>query len=264
MNDRPRIAEFLPQERVGGKPWVLNLRDFVTDVDNDLSEMTFATDSPSVRAVGPFLLFDFPFEERTLDVRVTASDGQLDASRAMRLNVKGLTLLDRLGWPWSGFAVLGVAATSYLGYTRWNNRRFLFEDLFLVGREGRLVMHTTRRLRADRDEDLLAGMLTAIVLFVRDSFREEREELKKFEFGDKKVAVQKGEHVYGAAIFGGEVPIGAYLSLRQFLEDVEGRYGETLPRWSGDIEDLPGLKAMMEQFGRRGRYRAGDWRRVKI
>ena len=118
-----------------------------------------------------------------------------------------------------------------------------------------------RRLRADRDEDLLAGMRTAIVMFVRDSFKEENEELKRFEFGDRKVAVEKSDHVYGAAIFVGDVPQGVYLSLRHFLADVEDRYAQPLTKWSGDIEDLPGLKAMMEYFGRRGRYRIGDWKR---
>ncbi len=104
-------------------------------------------------------------------------------------------------------------------------------------------------------------MLTAIVMFVRDSFKEENEELKRFEFGDRIVAVEKSDHVYGAAIFGGVVPDGVYLSLRHFLADMEDRYAERLVKWSGDVADLPGLKDMMEYFGRRGRYRIGDWKR---
>ena len=137
-------------------------------------------------------------------------------------------------------------------------RRFVFEDLFLVGREGRLIMHTTRRLRADRDSDILVGMLTAIMLFVRDSFKEESEDLKRFEFGDRQVAVERGEHAYAAAIFAGQIPRGLTQHLRRFLTDVELRYGGVLVEWSGDVEDLPGLRDMMETFGRRGRWRSGS------
>ncbi len=263
VNDAPRMGDIPAQDRVGGRPWVVDLRDYVSDVDDDLSALTFATDSSNVRAVGYLLLFDFPFMDRTLNVRVTASDGRLlsDAS-IVRVVVQGPDIWARIGWPWSGFAMLALAVAGYFGYTRWIERRFSFEDLFLVGREGRLIMHTTRTLRAGRDEDLLAGMLTAIVMFVRDSFKEENEELKRFEFGDRIVAVEKSDHVYGAAIFGGVVPDGVYLSLRYFLADMEDRYADRLQRWSGDVADLPGLKAMMEYFGRRGKYRIGDWKRI--
>ena len=140
--------------------------------------------------------------------------------------------------------------------------RGTIEDLFLVGREGRLIMHTTRRLRADRDPDILAGMLTAVMLFVRDSFKEESEDLKRFEFGDRQVAVERCEHAYAAAIFAGQVPHGMSIHLSHFLTDVEDRFAEALAKWSGDVEDLPGLRGMMEDFGRRGKWRVGDWKRL--
>jgi hypothetical protein len=262
VNDAPVFFLTIPpQEGPGGRPWILDLRNHVRDVDNDFSDLTFSTDSPNVRAVGYVLLFDFPFADRTLDVRVTADDGNLTNFSEFRVVVQGAGIWGAIYWPWSGFAALALAAIGYIGYMRWGDRRYSLEDLFVVGREGRLIMHTTRRLRADRDEDLLAGMLTAIVMFVRDSFKEENEELKKFEFGERTVAVEGSDHVYGAAIFGGSVPDGVYLSLRHFLADMEDRYAEQLLKWSGDVADLPGLKDMMEYFGRRGRYRIGDCKR---
>jgi len=262
VNDAPVFFQrILDENRLGGRPWILDLRDYVRDVDDDFSVLTFATDSANVRAIGYLLLFDFPFADRTVDVTVNASDGRLAAEDVMRVTVQGPGFWAAIYWPWSGFAALALAAAVYVGYLRWADRRYSFEDLFVVGREGRLIMHTTRRLRADRDEDLLAGMLTAIVMFVRDSFKEENEELKRFEFGERIVAVEKSDHVYGAAIFGGSVPDGVYLSLRHFLADMEDRYAGQLTKWSGDVADLPGLKEMMEYFGRRGRYRVGDWKR---
>jgi len=259
VNDRPEFQTIPLQDRPGGRPWILDLRDYVRDVDDDFFELTFATDSPNVRAVGYILLFDFPFVDRTLNVRVNATDGELTGFTVMPVKVGGPGILGVIGW--FGFAALVLVAAAYVGYLRWADRRYSFEDLFVVGREGRLIMHTTRRLRADRDEDLLAGMLTAIVMFVRDSFKEENEELRRFEFGERTVAVEKSDHVYGAAIFGGSVPEGVYLSLRQFLADMEDRYAGQLTKWSGDVADLPGLKQMMEYFGRHGKYRIGDWKR---
>ena len=47
---------------------------------------------------------------------------------------------------------------------------FAVEDLFLTYRDGRLIQHTTRRLKADMDVDIMTSMLSAVQEFIKESF----------------------------------------------------------------------------------------------
>jgi hypothetical protein len=192
---------------------------------------------------------------------VEAVHGSVVGQAQVTVTVPGVSLWDVLYAPWSFLGILALVGTAYLLRQWLPVLGSTVEDVFLISREGRLILHNTRRLRADRDEDILAGMLTAIMVFVRDSFQEESEDLRKFEFGDKTVVVERGRYVVAAAIFGGPVPRAAAESLRAFVEDVEERYADVLPKWSGDVTDLPGLREMTDGLVRQRRYSHGDWRR---
>src|SRR5947209_2704236 len=160
---------------------------------------------------------------------------------------------------WTALMALGLAVAGYIAWKRIP-RRTSPDDLFLVGLDGRLLLHTTAWPMGEMDDDILAGMLTAITMFVRDAFKEEHEELKRFEFGNRNVIVERGQHVYLAAIYPGHLPIDASRSLNDFIADLGERYSEMLAYWYY-VDDLPGLREMMIQFAGRGRYRRGDWRR---
>jgi len=194
-------------------------------------------------------------------IRATMSTGNTSVSPT----IASLTLGYRpSAWsaflsPWTALLALGLAVAGYVGWKRFPWRSSP-DDLFLIGLDGRLLMHTTARPAGEMDDDILAGMLTAITMFVRDAFKEEHEELKRFEFGNRNVAVERGQHVYLAAIYPGGLPIDASRSLNDFIADLGERYGEMLAYWYY-VDDLPGLREMMTQFAGRGRYRRRDWRR---
>ena len=104
-------------------------------------------------------------------------------------------------------------------------------------------------------------MLTAIMSFAQDVFQEEIGGLRQFEIGNMTVALERSEHVYVAAIGSGPIRNRFSASLRDFLVDIEERYGNRLQWWSGMNEDLLGIDAMVQLFARRERYRRGDWKR---
>jgi hypothetical protein len=148
-----------------------------------------------------------------------------------------------------------VLGAVYSGYTVWSRRAFAVDDVFLVSKEGRLMMHNTRRMRADRDEDILSAMLTAILSFLTDFDREENGDLKRFQLGGKTALLERGKNAYLAAVYSGRVPRWADKDLRRFMADLEGRFGEVFAHWSGDPEDLQGLKEFSDRFVARIRYR---------
>src|SRR2546425_49004 len=104
-------------------------------------------------------------------------------------------------------------------------------------------------------------MLTAIMSFAQAGFQEEIGGLRQFEIGSKTVALERSEHVYVAAIGSGPIRNRLSTSLRDFLADIEERYGDRLQWWSGMNEDLLGIDAMVQLFARRERYHRGDWKR---
>lgn len=150
---------------------------------------------------------------------------------------------------------LAAVVVGYSSYAVARRRLFSVDDVFLISREGRLMLHNTRRMRPDRDEDILSGMLTAILAFVKDSDPESNGELHQFKVGDKTTVLEKGQHSYVAATYSGRVPPWAARDVRRFLKDLEARFGDAFAQWSGDPEDLQGLKEFTARFVSRARYR---------
>lgn len=159
--------------------------------------------------------------------------------------------------PYVPYGLLALTATvlGYVGYGFTVRRMFAIDDVFLISKEGRLMMHNTRRMRADRDEDILSAMLTAILSFLTDFDREENGDLRRFELGGKTALLERGRNAYLAAVYSGRVPRWAGKDLRRFMDDLERRFGEVFARWSGDPQDLQGLKEFSDRFVSRLRYR---------
>ena len=118
------------------------------------------------------------------------------------------------------------------------------EDVFVIHRSGLLITHEARRLKQETDRDIMASMLTAIMNFVRVSFAEGSDELRRLELGEKTVLIERGGQIIVAVVFRGHEPEGVDAEMRAFLWRAERRYGVELDRWSGDTEELAGLRAM--------------------
>ena len=156
---------------------------------------------------------------------------------------------------WYLGALLVAAVAGYVGYEFVIRRMFSIDDLFLISKDGRLLMHNTRRMRADRDPDILSAMLTAILSFLRDSDPEGNGELRRFQIGDKTTILERGVHAYLAAVYSGRVPRWAGKDLSRFMANLESRFGDAFARWTGDPEDLQGLREFTGQFVSHFRYR---------
>ncbi len=197
---------------------------------------------------------------------VTATQGTIRGSANVTVGVPTVIVppaspWDTMLWPGLALIVSGLGAAGFVALRQSAKHAFRIEDLFLINREGLLIAHTTSRRDSHGDEDILAGMLTAIMSFAQDVFQEEIGGLRQFEIGNKTVALEPSEHVYVAAIGSGSIRNRLSTSLRDFLVDIEERYGDRLQWWSGMNEDLLGIDAMVQLFARRERYHRGDWKR---
>ncbi|UCD92373.1 MAG: hypothetical protein JSV43_00100 [Methanobacteriota archaeon] len=258
VNDAPVFTPIPRQSGEINKPWLLDLSQYVYDVDNSTEDLMFLIDSEYVTVVGHYGIF-LCNESFSIDVAdATVSDGLLQDSQPIEISISSLVSpeVNIFIWP----ASIGIVLLALFGLTYWRaTRRYAMEDLFIVGKEGKLIVHKTKRARPDRDEDILAGMLTAVQEFAKDVFREEREELKAFELQQKKIVIETANNFYAAAIFAGKEPRWASKSLEAFVEDVDTKYGTMIETWSGDMGELEDLPDMADYFVRARKYEVGDW-----
>jgi outer membrane protein OmpA-like peptidoglycan-associated protein len=122
------------------------------------------------------------------------------------------------------------------------------EQIFLIHRETSLsLLHLSADAIATQDSDMVAGMLSAIQDFARDSFKTGNDEgLDEFRIGDLQVWVAPGRHAYLAAAIRGNPP----RELRTCLEDAIDRIhilrGSDLAKFDGDAASFESLRPEVE------------------
>jgi hypothetical protein len=133
---------------------------------------------------------------------------------------------------------------------------FAIEDIFLMYKDGRLIHHATRRIKADMDVEIITSMLKAVQDFVRDSFgRASGSELGAMEYGESKILLQKGEQTILAAVILGTEPSDLRAEMRGVINNIEAEYHTLLVKWNGSLDSLSGVKKFLSALGT---YRTPD------
>ena len=130
----------------------------------------------------------------------------------------------------------------------WRSSPTVIDEVFLMTPTGLLLKHYTRRLRPDQDEDILAGMLTAVQNFVRDSFDEAGGRLNEIRFENYDILISHRKNVVVAAIISTKKPERLRNQLNNVTDDLELRFGDQIKNWSGDRAELGGVDAAMKRF----------------
>jgi len=122
-------------------------------------------------------------------------------------------------------------------------RRYMIDDVFVIFQDGCLISHESRRLKPGVDDELLSSMLVAIQEFVKDSFKDEEETgIRRLDFGEKTVLVEKGMNVYMAVVLHGRGGENVQQRMQTVLGNIEDEFGEVLSEWNGDLERVRGVK----------------------
>lgn len=143
-------------------------------------------------------------------------------------------------------AALGVAAVLIVFLRR---NRIQIEEVFLVNSDGVLLYHIARSLTSDKDEDVVSGMLTAVQDFVKETFQYgERRGLSHLDFGDYRILIERGDHVYLAVVYSGHGAQFLRRKVRKVLWTIEIAYGKVLELWDGDMEKVLGAKDIIREY----------------
>jgi OOP family OmpA-OmpF porin len=126
------------------------------------------------------------------------------------------------------------------------------EQIFLIHRETSMaLLHVAADPALNRDSDMVAGMLSAIQDFARDSFETDDDStLEEFRVGDLQVWIASGRFAYLAAVIRGNPPRELRTRIEEAIESIHILRGSTLAHFQGDpavFESLrPELEACLE------------------
>ncbi len=136
----------------------------------------------------------------------------------------------------------------------WQSSPTIVDEVFLMTPDGMLLKHYTRRLRPDQDTDIMAGMLTAVQNFIKESFDEAGGRLNEIRFEHYDILISHGKNVVIAAIISTKKPERLRSQLRNATDDIETQLGERIKVWSGDRKELGDVDTIMKKF-LSGKYR---------
>ena len=130
----------------------------------------------------------------------------------------------------------------------WRSSPTIIDEIFLMTPTGLLLKHYTRRLRPDQDEHIMAGMLTAVQNFIKESFDEHGGKLKEIRFENYDILISNSKNVVIAAIISTKRPERLRVQLKEITDEIEERYGEKLTKWSGDRAEIADVDHVMKQL----------------
>jgi hypothetical protein len=112
-----------------------------------------------------------------------------------------------------------------------------------------MLAHTMRRLKPGMDDQVLSSMFVAIQDFIKDSFKDETSfTLRKLDFGEKSVLVEKGSHVYLAVILHGKASKKVSSRMKMVVDEIEERFSDHLIEWDGDLDKVRGVNEMVKKL----------------
>jgi OOP family OmpA-OmpF porin len=122
------------------------------------------------------------------------------------------------------------------------------EQLFLIHRETSLaLLHVAADPSMTQDSDMVAGMLSAIRDFTRDSFQvSDDSALEEFRVGELQIWIVSGRSAYLAAAIRGNPPRELRTALEETIESVHVLKGSALAQFEGDASVFESLRPEME------------------
>jgi outer membrane protein OmpA-like peptidoglycan-associated protein len=122
------------------------------------------------------------------------------------------------------------------------------EQLFLIHRKTSLaLLHVAADPAMGKDSDMVAGMLSAIQDFARDSFQVgEDSALEEFRVGELQVWIAPGRYAYLAAVIRGNPSRELRSTLEEAIETIHVLKGSALANFAGDASVFESLRPELE------------------
>jgi hypothetical protein len=245
-----------------GSRSLLDVSRNVTDPDSVLTDFRWELDSdyPDYMSIhGGIIVLDFPLDfltegekSRTITVTVTVIDqDDLQSTGNMTITVmRNVVVTKQQPMLWLGLLGSAGAVAVLSAYAIARRRKpFVIHDMMLIHNDGFLMGRHAAPEKGEIDENILSGMLTAVLNFVEDSMSSNEDTLKTFGFEHYQVMVKRAKLTYAAVVYDGDPPKDVDQALDEFLVRFEKIYGKSISNWTGDIEtDFAGVELLIQAF----------------
>jgi hypothetical protein len=194
-----------------------------------------------------YRVIDVPLREGVMDLYVNVSDraGNYVVTSAYELDVN-LHFIYR-AWPY--LVLLSVLTVLGVGGYYMRESSIAIDETFVIYNDGRMIAHSTRRLKPGMDDEVMSGMLVAIQDFVKESFKDITSfTLRKLEFGEKSVVIEKGDHLFLAVILHGHASKKVAQKMQRVVAEIERDFGQHLKDWDGDLEKMRGISDVVKKL----------------
>jgi len=130
------------------------------------------------------------------------------------------------------------------------------DELFLITPGGLLIQHYSLERESGLNEDVLAGMLTAVKSFISDSLSlldksaDRESEINRIDFGKYSVLMYSGKTLSLVAITSHEEKERTMDQLKKCLGILEKRFGHAISEWDGDTSKVEYIKPYIEKMVR--------------
>jgi hypothetical protein len=124
------------------------------------------------------------------------------------------------------------------------------EQVFLIHQDGRLISYVAFEKYEYFDEDIVGGMLTAIMNYILYAFGEIGEGKTnisecKLGFGGRRLVVEMGEHLFITIVVLGMENKSLLTKTKEVVKDIEKRYESVIDNWCGVLDDFTGVDELI-------------------
>ena len=120
------------------------------------------------------------------------------------------------------------------------------KEAFLVHKSGCLITYENYKGEDNQDFDIVAGMLTAIQSFVKDTFGAGQWSLKRLEFEDRSLLIELGDHIYLAIIYEGKADTKMQSKVERTVDIIQEKFWQQCHEWTGDMDEWAGAGELIK------------------
>jgi hypothetical protein len=190
-------------------------------------------------------------DSQLTDVTFTVSDGVTTVtSQPIDLSVEKeappMSIWERILWPYPLLSLVFVFIL--VGVVLYRRKIYApqVERVFLIHEHSILITHQSVGKDHELDEDILSGMLAGVKNLISDAFGREdgsdvQEDLRKLEFGDRNILLERGNHFFIAVVFSGRANKELASRIKDVVNQIEDKYTGELKGWEGYTDAFEGI-----------------------
>ena len=219
VNDAPIIASLPKLDGIVNQLIKIDLTDYISDVDNNITDLIISTISEHLDIVisGREMII-FTNKPVCENITLKVSDGVSVTTTNMNIEIKGeknrdeKTEISIFFWIILLLIFFIITITGYTSVRRYYGN-YSIEEVYWIYNDGSLILYQSKNSesinlgRKQVDKDIFSGMITAIIMATQEAFSDEGDDnvwsIKEIKMDNKNLMVTKGDYTYLILIFKG-------------------------------------------------------------